>query len=53
MYTTEELMKASRKIFGCNGSLVAAALKSSGKTEFTLEEAQKIVAEYASEKVKK
>lgn len=51
MYTIEDLVKAA-KTFGYSGALVAAALKTSGKTSFTLEEAQEIIKAFAETKVR-
>lgn len=51
MYKIEELVKSAKE-FGVGGALVAAALKMSGKTEFTFEEAKKIVKEFADTVVK-
>lgn len=51
MYTIDELVKAAWKIFKCSGALVAAALQSTGRTEFTLEDAQEIVEEFAQREV--
>lgn len=51
MYTIEELTRAARKLFGYGGALVAAALKSSGKTSFTIEEAKKIIEKFANKAV--
>lgn len=51
MYTIEELVKAAFDL-GYSPALVAAALKLSGKTEFTKEEAQKIIKKFAEMEVK-
>ena len=51
MYTIEELVKAAKK-FGYNSALVEAALRTSGKTEFTVEEAQEIITAFAKTEVK-
>lgn len=51
MYTIEDLVKAANT-FGYSSALVAAALKASGKTSFTLEEAQEIVKAFAETVVK-
>ena len=53
MYTVTELVAAARKQFGYSPALVEAALKSSGKKNFTLEEAQEIIEEFANQVVKK
>ena len=53
MYTIKELSSASKKFFGVSGALVAAALKETGKETFTLEEAKKIIEEFANREVKK
>lgn len=52
MYTIDELVKASWKVFKCSGALVAAALKATGRTEFELEEARRIIEEFAKREVK-
>ena len=52
MYTIDELIRASRKIFGESPVLVEAALKLSGKKIFTLDEAKQIVAAFATREVK-
>lgn len=52
MYEIKELVKVAKKYFGVGGALVEAALKSTGKTEFTLDEAKKIVSEFANRPVK-
>lgn len=51
MYTIEELTQAARKLFGYSGALVAAALRLSGKKQFTIEEAEKIVKAFANKAV--
>lgn len=51
MYTIAELVKAAKK-FGYSGALVEAALRLSGKTEFTIEEAQEIIRAFAETKVR-
>lgn len=52
MYTIDELVKAARTIFQQSGALVAAALQSTGRDKFTLEDAQDIVEEFAKREVK-
>lgn len=51
MYTIAELVKAARKIFGCSGALVSAALKETGRDKFDVEEAKGIVAAFAQRPV--
>ena len=51
MYTIDELVKASWKIFKCSSALVAAALQATGCKEFDLEEAKIIVTEFANREV--
>lgn len=48
MYPISELVKAAQKVFGHSGALVETALKETGKTEFTLDEAKRIVAAFAN-----
>lgn len=53
MYTISELVAAARKLFGKSPALVEAALKFSGKSEYTLEEAAQIVENFSRREVKK
>ena len=53
MYTIGELCKAAHKLFGVSRSLVETALKAAGREQFTLDEAQKLVAATAKREVKK
>ena len=50
-YTIEELVAAAKEL-GFSPVLVAAALKSTKKKRFTLEQAKKIVADFAGLEVK-
>ncbi|MBQ3727242.1 MAG: hypothetical protein IJR52_01755 [Selenomonadaceae bacterium] len=50
MYTIKELANAGKEEFGVPSFVVAAALKATGKKKFTLEEAHKIVDEFAKQK---
>lgn len=52
MYTIDELVKASWKIFQYSGALVAAALQETGIKEFSLDEAKEIVEAFAKREVK-
>ncbi len=52
MYTIDELVKAAQKVFNHSGTLVAAALKETGITEFSLDEAKEIVEAFAKREVK-
>lgn len=52
MYTIQELINASRKIFDASPVLVEAALKLTGRTKFELSEAKEIVAAFANREVK-
>ena len=51
MYTIEELIKGAKKL-GYRGALVEAALRSSKKKKFTLEQAKAIVKAFAEREVK-
>ncbi len=51
MYTIEELVKAAPKL-GFSKTLIEAALRRAGKKKFTLEEAQQIIEEFATQEVK-
>jgi len=53
MYTIKELVAVARKQFGRSPVLVEAALKTSGKKKFTLEEAQTIIEAFATQEVKR
>ena len=53
MYTIQELIRVARKVFDVNGALVEVALKQSGQTNFTLDEAKSIVDEFSKREVKK
>ena len=50
MYTINELIKAS-KTLGYSPVLIEAALRSTGKKKFKLEEAKQIIKEFAEQKV--
>lgn len=52
MYTLDELIHASKKL-NASPVLVEAALKSTGRTEFTLDEAKRLVEIFANLEVKK
>ena len=53
MYTIAELIKASQKLFGLSGALVSVALRETGRDKFSLDEAKRIVAEFAKREVKR
>ena len=53
MFSLEELVRASWKIFRVHGALAEVALKATGKREFELAEAQEIVAKFALRQIKK
>ena len=50
MHTIDELAKAGMAEFGYPSFLVKTALKETGRTTFTLEEAHEIVEEFAKQK---
>ena len=52
MYTIDELIKAAR-VLGASPVLVEAALKSTGRSEFTLDEAKRLVEIFAKLEVKR
>jgi len=52
MYTTDELTKAARKLFGASPAAVYAALKLTGKNTFGLDEAKRIVRAFLIREVK-
>ena len=52
MYSIKELISAAQKQFGLNPALVEAALKETGKTQFTFDEARAIVNEFSKREVK-
>ncbi len=52
VYPVNELAANARKIFGTRQECVAAALKASGKTEYTVSEAKKIVENFLKKEVK-
>lgn len=51
-YKAEELANAANRIFGVPQDVVTAALRMAGVKSATLEEAKKIVAEFAKKEVK-
>lgn len=51
-YTVAEFARASEKVFGVSQDIVTAALRMAGKQAATVEEAKKIVKEFASKEVK-
>ena len=51
-YTAEELAKAAGKVFGVPQDVVTAALRMAGVKSATVEEAKKIVTEFAKREVK-
>lgn len=51
-YTAAEFARASEKVFGVSQDIVTAALHMAGKQTATVEEAKKIVKEFASKEVK-
>ena len=53
MYTIKELVRVAKKHFGVSGALVEVALSAAGTDKFTLDEAKKIVAEFASKPIDK
>lgn len=53
MYTIEELVRAAQVQFGLSPVLVEAALRATGKTEFTLEDARRITEQFALKVVEK
>lgn len=46
-YSIRELVAASRRLFKYTGALVEAALRESGRSEFTVSEAQAVVNKFA------
>ena len=52
MYTIDDLVKVARKTGKQSPVLVEAALHSTGKKQFSLEEAEKIIKKFASVEVK-
>lgn len=50
-YGIEELAAAAKEAFGTSAIVVRAALKLAGKTEYTLEEAEKIVNKFKNKEV--
>lgn len=55
MYTKAEIVAATQKLFGkkYTPALVEAALKSSKAEKFTVDEAKKIVEEFAEQKIER
>lgn len=55
MYTKTEIVAATQKLFGkkYTPALVEAALKSSKSEKFTVDEAKKIVEEFAEQKIER
>lgn len=51
-YTATELANAANKVFGVPQDVVTAALRMAGVKSTTVEEAKKIVAEFAGKEVK-
>lgn len=47
MYTINELVKAAH-ILGYPGALISVALKETGRDKFELEEAKKIISDFAN-----
>lgn len=52
-YTSEELAKAAREAFGCDPVLAKAAFRLDGRTEYSLDEAKKVIKEFNTKEVKK
>ena len=53
MYNLDELVRAATKIFGQSPVLVEAALKLDGRKLFTVDEAKRVVDEFAKREVKR
>lgn len=51
-YTAAELARASKKVFGVSPDIATAALHMAGVKDATVEEAAKIIKEYANKEVK-
>ena len=52
VYTANELAANAKKVFGTRQECVAAALKTAGKTEYTVTEAKVIVEKFLKREVK-
>lgn len=51
-YNIDELAAAAKTAFNTSAIMVKAALKTAGKTEYTMDEAKKIVDEFKNKEVK-
>lgn len=51
-YAAAELARAAKKVFGVSPDIVTAALHLAGVKDATVEEAAKIIKEYANKEVK-